>query len=54
MPGKTIWDDAVRGLVPYILDFSVVEWERQKPKVVQKLRDILNVEFKYIGTLLSM
>jgi hypothetical protein len=53
-PGKTTWDDTVRGLVPHILDLSVVEWEGQKLEAVQKLRDKLDVEFEYIGTPLSM
>jgi hypothetical protein len=52
--GKTTWDDAVRGLVPRILDLSVVEWEGQKPEAVQKLRDKLDAEFEYIGNPLSM
>jgi hypothetical protein len=33
-PGKTAWDDAVKGLIPRILDLSVVEWEGQKPEAV--------------------
>jgi hypothetical protein len=36
-PGKNGWDDAVRGLVPRILDINVVDWEAQKSEVVQKL-----------------
>jgi hypothetical protein len=52
--GKTTWDDTVRGLVPHILDLSVVEWEGQKPEAVQKLRDKLDVEFECIGNPLSM
>jgi hypothetical protein len=52
--GKTTWDDAVRGLVPRILDLSVVEWEGQKPEAVQKLQDKLDAEFEYIGNPLSM
>jgi hypothetical protein len=52
--GKTTWDDAVRGLVPCILDLSVVEWEGQKPEAVQKLQDKLDAEFEYIGNPLSM
>jgi hypothetical protein len=53
-PGKTTWDDAIRGLVPRILDLSIVEWEGQKPKAVQKLQDKLDAEFEYIGNPLSM
>jgi hypothetical protein len=52
--GKTTWDDAVRSLVPRILDLSVVEWEGKKPEAVQKLRDKLDAKFEYIGNPLSM
>jgi hypothetical protein len=52
--GKITWDDAVRGLVPRILDLSVVEWEGQKPEAVQKLWNKLDAEFEYIGNPLSM
>jgi hypothetical protein len=53
-PGKNSWDDANRGLVPRILDLSVVDWEVQKPKAVQKLHDRLDAEFQYVGNPLSM
>jgi hypothetical protein len=53
-PGKNGWDDAIRGLVPRILDLSIVDWEAQKPEAVQKLRDRLDVEFEYVGNPLSM
>jgi hypothetical protein len=53
-PGKNAWDDAIRGLVPRILDISVVDWEGQKPEAVQKLRDKLDAEFEYVGNPLSM
>jgi hypothetical protein len=26
-PGKNAWDDAIRCLVPRILDMSIIEWE---------------------------
>jgi hypothetical protein len=26
-PGKNAWDDAIRSLVPRILDMSIIEWE---------------------------
>jgi hypothetical protein len=52
--GKNGWDDAIRGLVPRILDLSIVDWEAQKPEAVQKLRDRLDVEFEYVGNPLSM
>ena len=35
--GKNGWDDAVKGLMPRILDISVVDWEAQNPKAMQKL-----------------
>jgi hypothetical protein len=53
-PGKNGWDDAIRGLVPWILDLSIVDWEAQKPEAVQKLHDHLDVEFEYVGNPLSM
>jgi hypothetical protein len=53
-PGKNGWDDAIRGLVPRILDLSIVDWEAQKPEAVQKLRDRLDAEFEYVGNPLSM
>jgi hypothetical protein len=40
--------------VPRIFDISVVDWEAQKPKAVQKLRDRLDFEFEYLDNLLSM
>jgi hypothetical protein len=53
-PRKNAWDDAISGLVPRILDISVVDWEGQKPKAMQKLRDKLDVEFEYVENPLSM
>jgi hypothetical protein len=53
-PGKNGWDDVVRGLVPCILDISVVDWEGQKQEAVQKLRERLDAEFKYLDNPLSM
>jgi hypothetical protein len=44
----------VRSLVPRLLDISTVDWEGQKPKAVQKLRDRLDSEFEYLGYPLSM
>ena len=51
--GKNAWDKAVRNLVPKILDLSIVEWSKQKPAAVQKLRDALDNEFEYVGNPLS-
>ena len=52
--GKNAWDDAIRSLVPRILDISIVQWEGQKPEAVQKLRDRMDSEFEYLGNPLSM
>jgi hypothetical protein len=51
--GKNAWDDAVRSLVPRILDLSVIEWEGQKTTAIQKLRDALDADFEYVGCELS-
>jgi hypothetical protein len=32
--GKNGWDDAVRSLVPRLLDISIVQWEGQKVEAV--------------------
>jgi hypothetical protein len=53
-PGKNGWDDAVRGLVPRILDISVVDWEGQKQEAMQKLSERLDAKFKYLDNPLSM
>jgi hypothetical protein len=53
-PGKNGWDDAIRGLVPRILDIRIEDWEAQKMEAVQKLRDRLNSEFEYLDNPLSM
>ena len=52
--GKNAWDEAVRDLVPKILDVSVVDWAQQKPQSVKRLRDALDNEFEYLGNPLSM
>lgn len=52
--GKNAWDDAIRSLVPRMLDMSVVEWEGQRPEALEKLRHALDLEFEYIGCPLSM
>jgi hypothetical protein len=53
-PGKNGWYDTVRGLVPRILDISVVDWEGQKQEAMQKLRESLDTEFEYLDNPLSM
>lgn len=52
--GKNAWDKTLRDLVPKILDLSVVNWMQHQPHTLQKLRDALNQEFKYIPKPLSM
>ena len=47
--GKNAWDDAVRTLVPRLLDLSVIGWEGQNPNATKKLRDALDEEFEYVG-----
>ena len=51
--GKNAWDDAVRSLVPRILDMSVIEWEAQKSTAVEKLREALDADFEYMPVSLS-
>ena len=52
--GKNAWDEAIRELVPKIMDMSVVEWSKHPPHRVKKLRDALDSEFEYVGNPLSM
>jgi hypothetical protein len=51
--GKNAWDNAVRSLVPRILDISVVEWEAQKSAAVEKLHNALDADFEYVPQTLS-
>jgi hypothetical protein len=51
--GKNAWDDAIRRLVPRILDLSVTEWEGQKTAAMEKLRDALDADFDYVPVTLS-
>ena len=52
--GKNAWDEAIRELVPKIMDMSVVEWSKHPPHRVKKLRDTLDSELEYVGNPLSM
>jgi hypothetical protein len=45
---KNAWNDAVRSLVPRILDISVIEWEAQKSAEVEKLCNALDADFEYV------
>ena len=51
--GKNEWDEALRSLIPRILDVSCVQWENQSVNSVEKLRKTLDNEFEYVGTHLS-
>jgi hypothetical protein len=51
--GKNAWDDAVRSLVPRILDMSIIDWEAQKTAAVEKLRGALDEDFEYEPVTLS-
>ena len=52
--GKNAWNDAIRSLVPWLLDMSVIEWEGHRFESLEKLMEALDLEFEYIGCLLSM
>jgi hypothetical protein len=51
---KNAWDDAIRSLVPRMLDMSVIEWEGQRLESLEKLREALDLEFEYLGCPLSI
>ena len=51
--GKNEFDEALRSLVPRILDVSCVHWKDQPPNSVGKLRSALDAEFEYVGNHLS-
>ena len=42
-------DEALRTLIPRILDVSCVIWKDQFPNSVGKLRSVLDAEFEYVG-----
>jgi hypothetical protein len=44
---KNAWDDAVRSLIPRILDLNVIKWEGQKIVAIEKLQDALDGDFEY-------
>ena len=52
--GKNAWDSLVRIYVPRILDMSVIDWDKQKPEAVQKLRQTMNHNFEYLENDLSV
>jgi hypothetical protein len=51
--GKNAFDEALRSLVPRILDVSVFKWKLQHPGSVEKLRAAIDNEFEYLGHSLS-
>ena len=51
--GKNGFDEALRSLVPRILDVSILRWKHQNPKCVEKLRAALDSEFEYLDHNLS-
>ena len=51
--GKNEFDEALRSLVPRILDVSCVRWNDQAPNRVEKLRSAIDSEFEYVGQQLS-
>jgi len=40
--GKNAWEEAVRILIPWILNINVVEWERHDPDSLEKLQAALD------------
>jgi len=51
--GKNAWDDAMRTLIPRILDTNVIKWEGHEPESLNKLRVALNKKFEYMENELS-
>ena len=46
--GKNAFDEALRSMVPRILDVSFLTWKMQNPAAVEKLRAALDNEFEYL------
>ena len=51
--GKNAFDEALRSMVPRILDVSCLTWKMQNPAAVEKLRAALDNEFEYLDHPLS-
>lgn len=51
--GKNEFDEALRSLVPTILDVSCEKWKDQSPCSIEKLRSVLDNEFEYVENALS-
>ena len=43
----------MRTYVPKFLDMSVIDWDKQKPEAVEKLRNAMDSSFDYSGNDLS-
>lgn len=42
-------DEALRSLVPKIMDVNCVKWKDQPPSNIEKLRTAIDIEFEYLG-----
>jgi hypothetical protein len=51
--GKNAFDEALRTLVPRILDVSILKWKLQHHSSVEKLRSAIDNEFEYLEHNLS-
>jgi hypothetical protein len=51
--GKNEFDEALRSLVPRILDVSCVTWKDQSACSIETLKSALDKEFEYVGNNLS-
>ena len=51
--GKNEFDDALRSLIPRILDVSCVTWKDQSHCSIETLKSALDKEFEYVGNNLS-
>src|ERR1700738_278932 len=51
--GKNEFDEALRSLVPRILDVSCVTWKDQSPCSIEALKSAFDKEFEYVGNNLS-
>ena len=47
--GNIEWDEALRSLVPKIMDVNCVKWKDQPPSSIEKLKTAIDIEFEYLG-----
>lgn len=52
--GKNVWDEAMKTLIPQILDVNVLSWEGHALNSLKKLRATLDKEFEYDDNELSI